>query len=644
MLLSDEEALTFISQGLDNSGIFECHLTEPELRRLHKRWGHPSAYRFKTTLERAGHDVNFEVRIPRFDPNRAVRAAVNSLFTEEVTNAAMDEFEAFLTEKETRDRELSLELRDKGVITTPGAPFALSRRQEMDGLLARGTYKIIRKSDPEIGDSRIFGSRLVDEVKGKETDNPYEKLVAQAFNDQGKKTILTQSPTIQRVSQRLIAALAPTLFARGMKLAQRDITQAYTQAKDPLSRAIFAYPPREMAGEFPPDSILRMLGPLYGIPESGLYWFVTYVKHHKVNLGMEASTYDPCLLFTNSDPAAFGIVGIQTDDTLILATEAFLSKEDKELRKAKLLAKPQELLTPENALQFNGCTLEYDKAGAGLTLTQKGQGKRLQEVDSSSPDYQQAYLEQRARGAYIASICQPEAAFDCSVAAQHQNPGEAEVKALNKRLRWQMNNLQRGLHYIPLDLATAKLFVFVDGSFANNADLSSQIGYVVVLGNEVLTNGNFNLKGNILHWSSIKCKRVTRAVLASELYGMVAGIDMAISLSTTLRCITEQLGIGAIPTVVCTDSYSLYECMVKLGTTQEKRLMIDIMAIRQSYERREVSEMRWIEGDSNPADSMTKLNANTVLSKLVSCNEVDIKVQGWVQRENLAREPPTFDA
>jgi hypothetical protein len=61
---------------------------------------------------------------------------------------------------------------------------------------------------------------------------------------------------------------------------------------------------------------------------------------------------------------------------------------------------------------------------------------------------------------------------------------------------------------------------------------------------------------------------------------MVAGVDMAYALSTTLQMITARLKLPIIPTVVCTDSYSLYEYLVKLGTTKEKRLMIDIMALR----------------------------------------------------------------
>jgi len=43
---------------------------------------------------------------------------------------------------------------------------------------------------------------------------------------------------------------------------------------------------------------------------------------------------------------------------------------------------------------------------------------------------------------------------------------------------------------------------------------------------------------------------------------------------------------------MCTNSFSLYEYLVKLGTTKEKRLMIDIMALRQLYERRELIEVR----------------------------------------------------
>ena len=140
------------------------------------------------------------------------------------------------------------------------------------------------------------------------------------------------------------------------------------------------------------------------------------------------------------------------------------------------------------------------------------------------------------------------------------------------------------------------------------------------------------MQGNIFHYASQKCKPVTRAVLALELYAMSLGVDFAIAASSKFNIITKKLGYPNLPVVICTDSLSLYECMVKLGTTKEKRLMIDIMAIRESYERRELSEIRWISGSTNPADSMTKVGSNSSLQGLISTNTLSVMVEGWVER------------
>ena len=60
---------------------------------------------------------------------------------------------------------------------------------------------------------------------------------------------------------------------------------------------------------------------------------------------------------------------------------------------------------------------------------------------------------------------------------------------------------------------------------------------------------------------------------------MVARNNMAYAINTTIRIITKQLGFLAILIIVCTDLYLLYKCLVKLGTTKEKHLIIDIIAI-----------------------------------------------------------------
>jgi hypothetical protein len=87
-------------------------------------------------------------------------------------------------------------------------------------------------------------------------------------------------------------------------------------------------------------------------------------------------------------------------------------------------------------------------------------------------------------------------------------------------------------------LATAKLFVFVDSSFANNKDLSSQIGYIIILANKITGLDKFIIRGNLIYWNSTKSKRITRNVLASEIYSMVAGIDIIYTIGSTLKLIT----------------------------------------------------------------------------------------------------------
>lgn len=109
---------------------------------------------------------------------------------------------------------------------------------------------------------------------------------------------------------------------------------------------------------------------------------------------------------------------------------------------------------------------------------------------------------------------------------------------------------------------------------------------------------------------------------------MAHGFDMGASIKGTIE---QALKID-LPLVICTDSRSLYDCIVKLGTTQEKRLMIDVMCLREAYERREIAEVRWIKGTTNPADSMTKAKASNALKQLIDTNKLQIDVQEWVER------------
>jgi hypothetical protein len=60
--------------------------------------------------------------------------------------------------------------------------------------------------------------------------------------------------------------------------------------------------------------------------------------------------------------------------------------------------------------------------------------------------------------------------------------------------------------------------------------------------------------------------------------------------------------------------------------------MIDVMTFRQSYERREITEMIWIHDINNSVDSMIKIKSSTVLKTMIDINQINLDTIEWVER------------
>ena len=80
-------------------------------------------------------------------------------------------------------------------------------------------------------------------------------------------------------------------------------------------------------------------------------------------------------------------------------------------------------------------------------------------------------------------------------------------------------------------------------------------------------------KANIIYWSSTKYKRVTKSILAIKLYRIAHSFNITAAIKLTIN---KMLFI-ITPLILYTDLKSLFNCLVRLNTTQEKRLMIDII-------------------------------------------------------------------
>jgi hypothetical protein len=189
-----------------------------------------------------------------------------------------------------------------------------------------------------------------------------------------------------------------------------------------------------------------------------------------------------------------------------------------------------------------------------------------------------------------------------------------------------LNHSTRRLNFVRLNINSLKLMIFIDVSFVN-VNLHFQIYYVICL----IDDQN---KANIIHWFSTKCKRMIRSVLTIELYAMTQKFDA----DSVIKSIIQRiLNIFSLSMILLTDSWSLYDCLVKLEITIEKRLMMNFMYLRQSYERREIAEIRWIDENINSIDAMIKINSCQTFTKLIDTNIIDLRttarMKEWMREQ-----------
>jgi hypothetical protein len=55
------------------------------------------------------------------------------------------------------------------------------------------------------------------------------------------------------------------------------------------------------------------------------------------------------------------------------------------------------------------------------------------------------------------------------------------------------------------------------------------------------------------------------------------------------------------------------------------------MYLHQAYERREITEVKWISSGNNPADAITKAKPCQALKTLIDTNKLNLEVTEWVE-------------
>lgn len=182
----------------------------------------------------------------------------------------------------------------------------------------------------------------------------------------------------------------------------------------------------------------------------------------------------------------------------------------------------------------------------------------------------------------------------------------------------------RGILQQRLDVATLQIRIYTDGSFGDNDDQTTQLGYLILLCDK------YN-KCNIIQFTSHKSYRVVRSVLGSETIAFADGLDNGLALSHDLNSILQ----ARLPIRLYTDSKSLFDVITKNSVISEKRLMVDVQAIREAYQRMEIYDVAWIRSEFNPANALTKIKENQVLHRVLDEGIIEHPVAQWVLRDTL---------
>jgi hypothetical protein len=142
-------------------------------------------------------------------------------------------------------------------------------------------------------------------------------------------------------------------------------------------------------------------------------------------------------------------VKLQTDDTLILADDEFVTLKKNELSRAHLTSKKREKLNSITSIKFNDESIILADDDNSLLLIQSKQFDQIRLINvkisidfTSSRDeirkmitLKDQYVAQRAKEVYIVIVSQFETSFDFFFDAQVINSKEKDAKRLNQRLQ-----------------------------------------------------------------------------------------------------------------------------------------------------------------------------------------------------------------
>ena len=337
-----------------------------------------------------------------------------------------------------------------------------------------------RKNLPR--NANIMGSRTVLSIKDMGTPNEKYKarIVILGNNDSEKDDLVHNSPTIRASSLRIILN---TAAIRGLTIWLEDVTQAFVQAFD-LNRPVYLIAPKEFG--LAEDEVLLLIKPLYGLSDAGDYWYLTlrvYLRDELslTNIDGDLSLYVDMAKFATGQ-GVNGLLGVFVDDLLGSGEKNF--NKTLENFSSRFKSKPRIY----DDVYFAGVHIKR-QGDHTITVDQSAHIKKLEKLSRKA-----GFEEFRSRRHALGWLSQtrPEISSTANILSQvtEKNFQPSHTGHINKAIKLLKETPTRGLKFVKLDEAGIRIVTFADASFSNNADGSTQLGYLFLLADKT---GNANV-------------------------------------------------------------------------------------------------------------------------------------------------------
>ena len=428
---------------------------------------------------------------------------------------------------------------------------------------------------------------------------PKARLVARGFEENlSDSDIRVDSPT---ASKPIIKIFFGIIATHSWQSRSIDIKAAFLQGTS-FEREVFLKPPKEAGNT--EGKLWKLNKAVYGLNDASRVWYFT-VRNFLLNLGCTQVRSEPAMFYWYKGNKFCGIFVMHVDDFLWGGSIEFESSVIEEIKKEFKIGS-------QEAGAFKYVGLDIQQTNDGIVLGQSSYLETVENIPIERGKYEDSDTVNKndsdnlrtlvGQLNWLGSQTRPDCSFDVlELSTSLKHPLREDMLRANKTLK-KLKLEESSILFPDLgDPKLMKLVVFSDASHANLPDgYSSAGGYIIFL------VGN-NKRSCPLAWEAKKIRRVVKSTLAAETLALVEAVDMAYYLG---RILTEILYRNKsscnIPIECFIDNKSLWENAHSTKGVSERRLRIDIAAIKEMLERKEISAIKWVETSHQLSDCFTK--------------------------------------